>query len=86
MSMLSRFHCVCVSVCVRVCVCAALNADQLWAVVMSHTVMSHEVGRTKRRDRQRNQTKSTGSPLMLVRSHTSRCTSTSFKFKKKSLL
>ncbi len=24
--------------------CAALNADQLWALVMSHTVMSHEEG------------------------------------------
>lgn len=32
----------------RVCVlgrcCATLNADQLWALVMSHTVMSHKRG------------------------------------------
>lgn len=44
MSMLSCLQCVCEreSVCVEGDCCTALNADQLWALVMSHTVMSHE--------------------------------------------
>lgn len=59
LSMLSRLQCVCMGACVCVeegC-CAALNADQLWALVMSHTVMSHEEGWTKRRGREDGQTK-----------------------------
>lgn len=39
-------------VCASVC-CVALNDDELWAPVMSHTVMSRDEGWTWRTDRQR---------------------------------
>lgn len=59
-------------VCVEEGCCAALNADQLWALVMSHSVMSHEEGWTKRRGREDGQTKELHkySVLMLPWSHT----------------
>lgn len=74
----------CVYLCASLCACvhtsvserererdAAMNADQLWALVMSHTVMSHKGedrprGEAGRSARQRNYS---SSPLMLPQLH-----------------
>lgn len=42
MSMLSCHHCVCPYVCVKGGCYVAVNADEHWAVVMSHSVMSQD--------------------------------------------
>lgn len=77
-----------VCVCVRVCERGREAAVLLWMLISSGLWWCHTLWCHTRWDEPRGETdkgikqKSTGSPLMLVRSHTSPCTSASFKCSK----